>query len=797
MMRYRLFILTYVILFFNSPLPAQNWTQMSGPFGGFTSALIQDPNGSILCVSAWGGCYRSADNGLTWTKIANNLWDDPTALVRTAAGEYFTSSVNGIHRSTDGGATFETTNNGLAHNSLAGLIARANGSLFAASLQDGVYRSTDNGDHWTAVNTGIPNASIDALLDPNTGVIYAASPNEGIFRSSDNGDHWTAANNGLKSLAVTAMILRSSGALLAATDSGLHQSTDAGATWIPIGNKGAVHGISMNASGDLFFLLDDELRRLKSGDAVWTALSDWHLVSYSRQILPLQDGSLLLAQWGGYGLLRSTDNGDHWMPACTGYTAQRILSLVTLANGTVFAGMTQAGLQHSTDNGEHWIFDSTGMNGAAVYAFAQIPGAYLFAGSSNGMFRSTDNGLNWVKKSAGLPIIVQGLLAGGSGELFAATAQGIFRSSDYGESWEERDAGITQKYMTCITRLAGGTLLAGHLNKGVYRSTDNGLNWTLVAGLPSNENTYTMFQHPGGRVFLGTNSATFTSSDDGANWTAGSFPHSANGFLLAPSGAFYLGSNSYGVYVSTDNGATWTEVNNGLATEQVNAIGLAGNGYLLAGTEAMSIFKSDVAVPVEFVSFTAQVKENRVLLRWTTTSESGNLGFGIERSAGRPDFSPAGAGWETRGFVRGSGTAADPKTYEFLDELPPAAVDGHGTMWYRLRQTDADGSSTLSDAVEVDLPPSPAGIALAQNSPNPFSQRTMIAFDIPGGAPLHARLIVRDMLGRTRITLAEGDYPAGRHQVSFIPPSTMRPGTYFAVLETPGGRLVRKMELLR
>lgn len=79
-----------------------------------------------------------------------------------------------------------------------------------------------------------------------------------------------------------------------------------------------------------------------------------------------------------------------------------------------------------------------------------------------------------------------------------------------------------------------------------------------------------------------------------------------------------------------------------------------------------------------------------VQLTWSTASENINNYFTIERSAD-------GEWYEAVGDVPGSGTTKEPHYYGYEDRMPLA-----GRSYYRLKQTDFDGTSTYSRVVVID-----------------------------------------------------------------------------------------------
>jgi hypothetical protein len=88
----------------------------------------------------------------------------------------------------------------------------------------------------------------------------------------------------------------------------------------------------------------------------------------------------------------------------------------------------------------------------------------------------------------------------------------------------------------------------------------------------------------------------------------------------------------------------------------------------------------------------------------------------------------------------------------------------------------------------------PTSIELSQNFPNPFNPSTVIRFGLPSAQRITLRVF--DMLGRQVALLADGQFSAGMHEVSFDARG-LSSGTYFYSLESDAHREMKRMVLLK
>ena len=141
-------------------------------------------------------------------------------------------------------------------------------------------------------------------------------------------------------------------------------------------------------------------------------------------------------------------------------------------------------------------------------------------------------------------------------------------------------------------------------------------------------------------------------------------------------------------------GVLWTARGNG------GTNGTTAAGGIISGSQQSSFLQSANywtlgsltnanPLPIELLSFTAQPNGGQVDLEWRTASEQNNDHFTVERSADAVAFTALLQ-------VPGAGNSQSVIDYADVD---PSPLDG--LSYYRLRQTDLDGTTEVSDAVPV------------------------------------------------------------------------------------------------
>jgi len=208
----------------------------------------------------------------------------------------------------------------------------------------------------------------------------------------------------------------------------------------------------------------------------------------------------------------------------------------------------------------------------------------------------------------------------------------------------------------------------------------------------------------------------------------------------------------------------------------------AANNIWIPDTYNHRVLRYFVApLPVELVSFSANIKSNKVELLWSTATELNNAGFAIEKKTNDT--------WNQIGYVKGNGTTTAQHNYSFFDNASA------GKYQYRLKQIDQDGSYEYSNAIEVLVGLGVQDYKLSQNYPNPFNPATTITFAMQNTEQVS--VIVYNALGQEAATLFDGIANANQLYSLTFNAVNLSSGVYYYTLHSASRNEVMKMVLMK
>lgn len=190
------------------------------------------------------------------------------------------------------------------------------------------------------------------------------------------------------------------------------------------------------------------------------------------------------------------------------------------------------------------------------------------------------------------------------------------------------------------------------------------------------------------------------------------------------------------------------------------------------GTDVLNLVTNMIALPVNFLDFTATRKDSKVQLSWKVASEENVKGYYVERSADA-------ANWQTIGFVPFS-SPASVNDYSMLDQSPLSPVN-----YYRIREEDIDGRVIYSVVRSVRMDNKGIKTYLF-----PVPARNILNVNIQSDINTPVTIRIVDVAGRTLHTSA-ARITAGS-QLETISVSTFKPGIYFIEIQGDNYRWTSK-----
>ena len=420
---------------------------------------------------------------------------------------------------------------------------------------------------------------------------------------------------------------------------GLWKSTDAGVTWIPKTDNFVSLGIS-------WILIDPS-----NANVMYVSTGD-----------PDSDGSR------STGVLKSTNGGDTWVQTGLNFAASEYKNIYQIrflpGNSSVILALTSDGIYRTTNSGTTWTLVKNGIVAFDMEFHPTLP-TTVYVATNSAFIKSVDAGVTWTDMTSGLttngartsievtenaPNNVYCLTTGGdnfTSSLFKSTNKGgSFTTINTnipvgGQSWYD----LTFK----VSPTNQNTMFVGGVN--MSKSDDGGVTWPTYMNVHADD--HNMFIY-GSRFFICNDGGLYRSTDNGVNWTllAGnmqimqfyrisSYVYDAR-FLIAgaqDNGTSRLkntawkqinGSDGMDNCISSQTSdVLWTSVQNGplyKSTDGGNTNSFAGGNIDEGGAWITPIVMSPANHDIVYAGYTSLWKTTVGGTTWTkTTAPNGNL----------------------------------------------------------------------------------------------------------------------------------------------------------------------------
>jgi len=256
------------------------------------------------------------------------------------------------------------------------------------------------------------------------------------------------------------------------------------------------------------------------------------------------------------------DSSRAWFNVCMSSTGEKMAACVS--GGYIYTSSDYGATWTQRDSTRDWRRIACSEDGTKLVA-AELTGS---------LYYSNDSGATW--SSAGTSAAYTSVAMSGDGTYAIATdgTPGyLYTSSDSGATWTQRDS--SRAWAACAIDLDGNVMIAATSTGAIYRSTDYGVNWSLVDN--SLVSCVSVDVSSDGVFAVASGNAGLKSSDGGASWVA---------FGLARGGSRLCISDAFDYAFTRDiDDAAFSSVEMPSANFVASSVG-SGTDYTLTGSYA-------------------------------------------------------------------------------------------------------------------------------------------------------------------------------------------------------------------
>src|SRR3984957_3104094 len=395
-------------------------------------------------------------------------------------------------------------------------------------------------------------------------------------------------------------------------------------SWVPVGPDGGDgRSFAADPSNDKHIYLattNSWIYETQDGGATWQRLAKLaktdDLLLDNIVVDASDPKTLLVGAWvvdhPDGGLFISHDGGKTWT-AVEAMKGQSIRALTQApSDAKILIAGTLKGVFRSEDGGVQWkrVTPEGTMDLHEVESIAIDPkdARTIYAGTWHLPWKTTDGGANWHNIKQGLiddsdvfSIIIDPTVPN---IVYTSACSGIYRSDNGGELYHKIQGIPMTARRTRVLMLdptSPNTVYAG-TTEGLYKTLDGGATFRRMTGPDVIVNDVYVDPKNPQHVLLATDRSGVLESDDSAT----TFKASNTGFsqrqvssILVDAKspqtilAGVVNDKSYGgVFISRDEGVTWSQQSNGLQGRDVFDLSQSAEGVILAGTNA-GIFRLD------------------------------------------------------------------------------------------------------------------------------------------------------------------------------------------------------------
>lgn len=589
-----------ILLAIPQVLPAQ-WAQSITMEGGSIIDDIIEYKDAIYISASNAGVYRSDDNGSTWT--ATSVPSFPNSGRFAIIDDELLVLYSGkLFRTADGSTFTEATGIDAFINDVATdgtTLVVGGGSAF------GIFISDDKGLNWTYVDDTKTQIDISAVVVTGNVIFASGRTRPGVlFKSTDKGVTWEEINVGTH--VISDLCYQGSTLFMNVAYDGLYRSNDDGITWQKVRSDPSNDAKISITPTHIHYLAGGKYASSANRGDSWTENLDGTTPGTSIGCLFAGSSYVFAGTWGTGVFRKPLDNSAPWATCNEGLSFHLVLDLDIQGN-EILAGTQWAFVKKSPDGGQSWIGFTDIGSGHDIVRLGQD----IFVATS-AIYRSSDEGATWQKKTNNLPASGSAtVLVAFKNKLYTEVDYEIYVSADRGESWVKKTEGYSGMARTAYAD--GEDLYFGSF-QGLFRLGSDEQHWEKIdIGIGETQSVGSIDKM--GNILLVADQYTgvYKSSDDGETWTK--INNNTVQSLAVRNNEIYAGATSGPLYHSLDSGATWSDIRANLPSSRfVSTIGFTSK-HVIVGVPYRGLWLRPIGeVAPPFFSFPSTLSDSTFLI---------------------------------------------------------------------------------------------------------------------------------------------------------------------------------------
>ncbi|MFH0991689.1 MAG: hypothetical protein V1799_16910 [bacterium] len=286
----------------------------------YAAVFLNRANVSVGSASG-NGVFQRRGNDTGWKNIyRNNLF--AFGIDFSNPKKKYIAAGNGLHRSTDGGATWRILTSWKTEEVLSVAIDPVDQRCITIATPQGIFQSVDDGETWHAKRTGFRKWFVQQVMTDNRNrrILYAAAEDD-LYKTTNRGDLWKPLGVGKPGIMTVFQHPVNGDTLLVGTeDDGVFYSFDGGKRWrqsagLPstafYATTSTPDGLHLYAGGNQTGLWRSDNAGV-SWKQVWNAPN---IESIFTILIHPQNQSYIMVGTNAQGIFESKDQGKTWIAA--------------------------------------------------------------------------------------------------------------------------------------------------------------------------------------------------------------------------------------------------------------------------------------------------------------------------------------------------------------------------------------------------------------------------------------------------------------------------------------------------